>query len=126
MNIENAKKLVGQLERLPDEKFDMGVWVAHPEEFTQYRIRRPKSCGTIACIAGWAALSNRAELDDNIYYFGWAMDWLDLTQIEAEYLFLGHFVFFKNGNLKPKAHIKLADAIAELNRMIAEAEKAAA
>lgn len=102
MNIENAKKLVGQLERLPDEKFDMSRYVQHNE------------CGTTACIAGWAALLNggpeyRGSRDsDNVFY--WAQDWLGLKYPTAQDLFLNHDGW-------PRA-----EAIAELNRMIAAAE----
>lgn len=116
MNIDNAKKLVGQLERLPDEKFWMASWIIHPEQ-QQYRLGIPKkhrSCGTIACIAGWAQLLNRPRA--RLHPYTWAQKWLRLSEDDALKLFYGFF------SKKANSRITRSDAIAELNRLIAKAK----
>lgn len=120
MNIDNAKKLVGQLERLPDEKFWMSSWIAHPEEFAQVDVQREASCGTVGCIGGWAFMLNdggeRPESSRKITKF--AQEFLGLTPGGAGALFYGTWT------TKSPQDITRADAIAELNRLIAEAERA--
>lgn len=117
MNIENAKKLVSQLKRLPDEKFWMPVYILHPEEMIEYGIipKKHLNCGTIGCIAGWAQMFNgpRACSEPAIR----ARKWLGLREQEALSLFVGAF------SRKRMDQITRTDAIAELNRLIAEAER---
>src|SRR5687768_11356038 len=78
MNIQHAEILLRQLERLPDEKFVMGDWIDH---------RGP--CGTVACVAGWAALLNGGPTDGTIDTEFWARDWLGLGHSDARRLFYG-------------------------------------
>lgn len=121
MNIENAKKLVSQLERLPDEKFWMADYIIHPEDFAHISVIAPKrgNCGTVACIAGWASLSNGGP-NSEVNSFKWARDWLGLDMDDARYLFRGYWT------AKPLEEVTRSEAISELNRMIAEAERTAA
>lgn len=106
MNIKNAKTLVGQLKRLPDEKFDMGPLIAH------------RSCGTVACIAGYASILNGGptEDDDVSSPYNFAQKWLGLNTNVAESLFHGWWA-----NKRYRGDITRLEAIAELERMI-EAE----
>lgn len=81
MNIENMNKLIGQLERLPDEKFDMMDYIQHNTP-----------CGTTACIAGWCSLLNGGPQEkgvDACFYF--AREFLDLSDAEAMHLFMGRW-----------------------------------
>lgn len=112
MNIPNARKLVSQLQRLPDEKFYMGVFQAHPEDFENYEIDRPASCGTVACIAGWAlALNGGYEKSDSWEEF--SAHWLGLSRDKA------HSLFFGRWSRKGLNDITRQEAIDELNRLIA-------
>lgn len=115
MNIENAKKLVDQLKRLPDERFWMAEYIAHPEEFLELNVPRPASCGTVACIAGWASLANGGP---NFYcdVYDWATEWLGLREEESWRLFLGEW------SPKNLSQITRSEAIAELERLIAAAQ----
>lgn len=104
MHIENAKTLISELERLPDEKFDMRSYVQHGE------------CGTTACIAGWICLLHDGP-DYNTWEpfsaevaFNFARNFLGLTDAEAVKLFLTHMQWTR------------ADAVAELKRMVQETE----
>lgn len=112
MNIENMKTLIGQLERLPDEKFWMPDFIVHPENFDRYRIPRAKDCGTVACIAGWVCLFNGQENNSNF-----AREWLGLRKLAAYDLFYGVWA----GD-KPLTYVTCSDAIGELKRLLAEAE----
>lgn len=105
MNIENARKLVSQLERLPDEKFDMGTWIEHG---------RP-ACGTTACLAGWCALLNSGPKDNTLECEVFARDWLNLNISQAHHLFYGEFIEDDNRHWATTTRL---EAIAELNRMI--------
>lgn len=109
MNIENAKKLVSQLARLPDEKFTMSTWASHGE------------CGTVACIAGWTSILNGGP-DNASEILHFAERFLDLSMQEADILFLNwpRWPTWGQRSGVPSR----ADAIAELNRLIAEAESA--
>jgi len=106
-NVENLKKLRDQLSRLPDEKFNMGPIISHHE------------CGTVACIAGWASLLNGGPDDGRA--LGFASRWLGLTSDEAHALFLGDW-HPSGGFGLTRDEITRADAIAELDRMIAAEE----
>lgn len=108
MNIENAKKLVGQLERLPDEKFDISTIISHRE------------CSTVACVAGWAMLLNGGDPEEE-YPLDWAQRWLGFSYEERQRLFLGRF---SRDLEKFWFQVTRSNAIDELNRMIAEAEAA--
>jgi hypothetical protein len=73
VNKENLNKLIGQLERLPEEKFDMRIYINH------------HPCGTTACIAGWCALLNGGPADSP-YYF--AKNFLGINEETARGLFI--------------------------------------
>lgn len=90
LNKENIGVLINHLKELPPENFDMADWIVE------------RSCGTVACIAGYAALL-RAEEDPALtvrgsqVYFGedrfrsvpaYAADWLGLPRSSASALFL--------------------------------------
>lgn len=115
MNIENAKKLVGQLERLPDEKFNMVELISHRE------------CGTVACIAGWASILNggpkvlreskRGANNFTAWNFASRFLGFDPDGEEATTLFYGRWPSGK-GLLRTTR----TEAIAELRRLIAKAE----
>ncbi len=117
MNIENMKKLVGQLERLPDEKFDMSELITHRE------------CGTVACIAGWASLLNggpkrlresrRGKNNYTAWNFAAKFLGIDPDGKETQDLFYGHW------SHKPLFAVTRTEATAELKRLIAAAEASA-
>jgi hypothetical protein len=46
LNIPNLDRLISHLERLPEEKFNMGF------------VQRKTECGTVACIAGYIQILN--------------------------------------------------------------------
>lgn len=116
MNIENMRILRDQLARLPDKKFNMGEIINH----------RP--CGTVACIAGWAALLNGGptllenEPDYSLHQItGWARRWLGLRDPEARHLFYGSWFedrYDDEGSPISWDKASRADAIAELDRLI--------
>lgn len=125
MNIENAKTLVGQLERLPDEKFFMACVISHPEG--PRRIGNA-DCDTVACIAGWCSLLNGGPQNDGAPDedpIQFSQDFLGLSNEEASDLFFAHsWRGVKNGSRRSLTEVTRPAAIAELNRMIAEAEAA--
>lgn len=114
MNVDNARTLVSQLERLPDNQFKMTTWVDHDG-----------SCGTVACIAGWCSLLNggpteAAGLEDEngSAHFDFAQEFLGLKPDEATRLF-GGYGWAAHRLIRD---LTLSDAIAELNRRIEAAE----
>lgn len=135
MNIENAKKLISQLERLPDEQFFMGEWIMHADELEQYieaeysglstelLERFPKGgCKTVGCIAGWAVMLNGLPAPDTSgltgeTYIKIAGDWLGLPYREAQSLFMGWWWSDKGD---PLENATRQDAIDQLVAMVAE------
>lgn len=109
MNIPNAKKLVGQLERLPDEKFYLGTSIEHREG------------GTVACVGGWASILNGGPKyeGEEIAALSYAANWLDLTRLED-------FRLFSMNGVANWEKTSRVEVIAELSRMIAEAEQESA
>lgn len=133
MNIERMKKLIGQLERLPDERFWMADWVMHPEDIEYYMENgcihpilaerfKEAQCETVACIAGWAALANGLIPDDpkaRSSGYDIAMEarrWLELSHDEAHALFYGEW---SDGDA---SKITRTDAINYMRQMVADAE----
>lgn len=94
MNINNMKKLINYLKKVPDSKFYMADYYVDP------KLVPPKGwshdhaypeCGTAACIAGHAAIafSKKPVPYDECFDFG--KNFLELNDEEAEDLFLGYF-----------------------------------
>lgn len=55
MNIERLKQAIKIIEAIPDEKLNLRVW-KNANESIGYVDSMEKSCGTIACAAGWLAM----------------------------------------------------------------------
>lgn len=120
-NKTNIRKLIKLLESLPDEKFDMREWC------------NKKSCGTVACIAGWASTlmdgyEFGAEKDAE---YGWdemlifhneaSIDptessdfkiWFGMTESELESLFYGKW------SDKHRSEITKQEAVEHLKTLI--------
>lgn len=56
LNTENIKRLIAKFESLPDSSVDMTFWLASQTDLNQRSTMRETlgSCGTTACMAGWA------------------------------------------------------------------------
>ncbi len=111
MNVENMKRLIKRLED-PNilVKFDMGAFFLHNEDAvwdeSEALMNQAKEvldvvenhpCGTVACIAGHAAILAWLE-DDRYHNYDikyTAEYWLGLTSSEASKLFYAHW----NGGL---------------------------
>jgi len=92
LNKENIGRLINRLEATPDVNFDMGEWTAEA------------ACGTVACIAGHAALMRLADeqepglkvIQAHIYkgdyhvssVSSYAAEWMGLAQHVASELFV--------------------------------------
>jgi hypothetical protein len=77
LNKCNILALADVIEKMPDEQFDMGTWGMQ------------QSCGTVACIAGWAHhLTPEADRKENESATGRAK--LGLGHWQADELFLGY------------------------------------
>ena len=82
MNVENMQRLIAFLKELPDERFTMRVFSEEAE------------CGTVACIAGWAAIlaaEERGELPKEGEEKRDAREFLGLSAVEADFFFFGDF-----------------------------------
>lgn len=129
MNIENLRKLRTRLRsRKNPVGFNMGKWFAH-NELKEEELSRiltivdEHPCGTVACLAGHAAIIAAQEglspLDCSFFghgeIFSTAAEFLDLTEEEAERLFYGRWYSGYYGNL---SKIPKHAAIRELTRVI--------
>ena len=93
MNIENMKALITHLEWEENPVgFDMGEWFSHRGRVTVgediRNIVKFHSCGTVACIAGHAAILSGLPLKD-VSFWKLAEKWLGLTGDESRILFFG-------------------------------------
>jgi hypothetical protein len=106
MNKENLLKLAEVLESEQAQKhFDMTQWITHHPNYNNLdwqehheRVNESvlkeavKDCGTVACIAGWAA--TLATPDQKLIFVSGASvqqtaeDWLELDKAEAVMLFI--------------------------------------
>ncbi len=132
MNLKNMKKLRAALRSRKNlVKFDMASWFAHNDVVKTTRgdvlsIVKEHPCGTVACLAGHAAILAWQEGDLSVpeYWegnpiFQAARKFLGLTGSQADHLFYGYWspIRERKGISKiPKTH-----AIKELTRLI-EAE----
>jgi len=126
INVENARRLI---KRLEDEDnpvaFHMLYWFSHngkgendPIEICDIVSRHP--CGTVACLAGHAALeawqSGDRSRSDLGSIQGVAQDWLGLEYLASRALFQGRWNDQAlEGSL---GHLTKEGAITELNRLI--------
>jgi hypothetical protein len=111
MNIDNAVKLI---EKLKDEntKFNMGSFIYQgnkPHDWLDTVTTCPEyHCGTAGCIAGWAALlsgETRGSVSDI------AMEQLDISMQESEWLFYGGFNERNGHSLKEINRYQAIEAI---------------
>lgn len=98
MNKRNVKKLRDFIAKLPEENFDMWLWVWMDRNEETVEEARTHSCGTVCCLAGWAALlasDPTAKLAGSIPFVNGvhvsriAERWLKLAPDEAARLFDG-------------------------------------
>ena len=101
MNIERMKLV---LESIKDEErgFDMDVWFRSEGGYNEpdsedLSLEDLNECGTVACIAGHACLiaKDRGDLSKEEAAYGYiprlAAQWLDLSRLEADDLFMGYW-----------------------------------
>jgi len=126
INIENARRLIKRLEA--DENpvgFNMAVWFVHGIEGHEdpgviCNIVKEHSCGTVACLAGHAALEAWQSGDvriTNLKVQYVAQEWLGLSYGESRLLFHGHWGVSKTLK-KAVRELTKEEAIDELNRLI--------
>lgn len=134
MNRENMTKLRDHLAWLRDndkaDKFNMGVYLSYhniqattvaslSKTIHNYTGKMPvisaTECGTVACIAGHAALIGGCHENDLVPYF--ALRWLDLTGDEAADLFFGAW---SSSSLHD---VTIDDVITELDRLLDEQQE---
>jgi len=123
MNIKNARRL---RERLIDSDnpvgFDMGDWFSHNDEPLNFEpcvmdAVTNHACGTVACIAGHAAIlswQDKKSVKDNVR--DTAASFLGLDRLSAQRLFLGMW------SRKNMVDITIEEAITQLDRLILKAE----
>ncbi len=127
MNVERLKQVRDLLVEKGEQQFgyysyfDKCVIVESIAEIGQ-RVNQLHTCGTTACIAGWTcSLIPEQQLR---YYtslplpYANAMRWLDLTDKQADYLFLGHT--YKDEPILHLASSKLEDALRRIDFLINE------
>jgi hypothetical protein len=87
LNVKNIRKLARYLDSIPDKNFNMIDWS-----------RKKRGCGTVACIAGWAAhifpefikeYKYRTIDKDSVNYSLTGRKALGLTASQADRLFVG-------------------------------------
>ena len=137
MNLANMKKLRTRMRsRKNPVEFNMDKWFAHgqknysssPKELLE--TVKTHACGTVACLAGHAAIMYLEENDvvfpkeldpygNWIYKLG--RHYLGLPEHEANSLFYGQW--WNHYNKKPLRELPKAEAIRELTRLI-EGEEA--
>jgi hypothetical protein len=102
MNKEKVLKLASFLESLDGERFDISSWATIPnysgasspvKRFIDYTDSKG-TCGTTACLAGWATYLSYEEgnidpedSEYNFNYLSLACDWLGLDYNASELLF---------------------------------------
>jgi hypothetical protein len=125
MNTANMDKLIAHMEAMPDEAFDMGRWLTGPLRHMSASIvpdpvlaaeviekqRTTGGCGTVACIAGEAAIIAIAEGMSVHYDSVWtiAESWLELTNTESASLFVPRTVGAQSDVTKAQAIAVLKD-----------------
>jgi hypothetical protein len=100
INVENLTKLINHLKLVNKKNFDMSEWYEDDEdkwlekpatELVWYIQQGKGDCGTVACIAGHAAILEAAERNITLEDMGnaeyTAMDWLGLNYDQAHRLF---------------------------------------
>lgn len=91
MNKENVLAVADAIEKhsIPDLGFNMGDWVAHASD--EAPDRSGHSCGTVACIAGWAQrLRTGVPLSaDSVVWWEPEAEWLGLGGDASDTLFMG-------------------------------------
>ena len=122
MNIHNAKRLLALLESLPESRFDFAVWIGRRgSEYPDPNLTTDDlhSCGTVACMAGWAATLAAQDLDrppiNAREVASVAGDFLGLSNREALDLFLGNWREKDAGGLDS---VTLSEAIVHLRSLI--------
>ena len=131
MNAGNMRKLIAcmQSERNPIG-FDMGTWFKH--NVYEYHSRdkimdivQSHVCGTVACIAGHAAVlawEENPTLGGRVEDV--AADWLGLDPTQEHALFMGYWEATAAGRLSlSDPRLNLEAAITELRRMVRENEE---
>ena len=123
MNVENMKKLITRLEEDdPKVGFNMSNWFNHNGQEIlgirdAYYVAETHACGTVACIAGHAALLATEEdtrfMVSNEHVEKVARDWLELEEEEAFHLFQGHG-WIKTCVLEDVTKTKAIDHLKEL------------
>lgn len=112
MNTANITTLANVIENLPPERFNMRSWASSQNGPTPTRHEVVHSCGTVACIGGWAeSLAKPDEVMASVAEPGFrlAYNWLGITREQAEELFMPDH--------KPWGHITQAEAVATLRRL---------
>jgi len=126
INVANARRLI---KILKDEDnpvdFNMQSWFVHNEEGLEdprviCDIVKKHPCGTVACLAGHAALEAWRSGDEEITYCSTvrttAERWLGLNDCESADLFHGHWG--DEPIRGPMEDLTKEQAIIELNRLI--------
>lgn len=114
MNVANMIRLRDHLATLQDDQVKMNDWL------------RVGHCGTVACIAGWSFVLVCPDLDYNLYMKQVdenravhpevvATEWLDLSQYEANHLFMGRWM------RGPLGSITRQQVIDHLSKLIGDA-----
>ena len=123
MNRERIKGLITQLGKIPARKFGMSEWIrgmvtgVKPEDAVA---NEKNTCGTSACIAGWAVLMYSDNPQAGSGASEKAQDLLGLTSIQADRLFYGRN---PDGHaVKDLKHIKREEAIDVLNILLETGE----
>ena len=111
MHRERLGKVIAFLETLPDEAFDMHVWMNGPG--TMYINTPPEPlCGTRGCIAGWTIALQGKGLEEGDY-LRTAANWLELDFREYQRFFA---ICYKDATRK--------EAIGELRQFMKDWEEA--
>lgn len=114
MNTLRMLALAGYLSNVPKRKFYMGTWIvgSNPNGTLVRNAEEFQTCGTSACIAGYAAILFTPANVSFRSFDSTAQEYLGLTIAEAEHLFKGHWS--RNGleEEDPKAAAK------EIRRMV--------
>jgi deoxyribodipyrimidine photolyase-like uncharacterized protein len=93
MHVEKILKLADFLETVPDERFNMNYFFRGTDHDYRYIIENGGSCGTAACVAGWASIRFKEEalslLTPTLGLETAVKQILDLTWGEVDRLFYG-------------------------------------
>jgi hypothetical protein len=130
MNTANLDKLIAHMEAMPDKAFDLSKWMEGPlYEYggliisdsviaaeVLHKQRTTGGCGTVACIAGEAAILAVAEKAADVKpplsvsVPKLAQEWLNLTDLQADTL-------FTPGTYYPRSEVTKAQALAVLKAL---------